>query len=194
MCWKSWVSPLELSFTQANLKWASIYTSFFWKLYININTGQVKLLYIEITVINHLPFLQRGDPTLSVLELWGAEYQESNALLLRPSDRSYLERVCQREKCPVDFVGNITGDSKVGIKTLIYCTVRSESIETAGPLFFRFFCYSILVWVEKLNMRRLLQTSAWISWNFHLDGINNLTQLVTDHSILMRTEVLEQIK
>ena len=47
-----------------------------------------------------------------MLELWGAEYQESNALLLRPSDRSFLERVCQREKCPIDFVGNITGDGK----------------------------------------------------------------------------------
>nr|XP_057929544.1 phosphoribosylformylglycinamidine synthase isoform X2 [Doryrhamphus excisus] len=56
---------------------------------------------------------KKGDPTLSVLELWGAEYQESNALLLRPSDRSFLERVCQREKCPVDFVGNITGDGKI---------------------------------------------------------------------------------
>uniref|UniRef100_A0A9J7X8J7 Phosphoribosylformylglycinamidine synthase n=1 Tax=Cyprinus carpio carpio TaxID=630221 RepID=A0A9J7X8J7_CYPCA len=57
-------------------------------------------------------FQLRGDPTLSVLELWGAEYQESNALLLRPSDRSFLERVCQREKCPVDFVDKITGDGK----------------------------------------------------------------------------------
>uniref|UniRef100_H3CZV5 Phosphoribosylformylglycinamidine synthase n=1 Tax=Tetraodon nigroviridis TaxID=99883 RepID=H3CZV5_TETNG len=56
---------------------------------------------------------KKGDPTLSVLELWGAEYQESNALLLRPSDRDFLERVCQREKCPVDFVGNITGDGKI---------------------------------------------------------------------------------
>ncbi|XP_019752515.1 phosphoribosylformylglycinamidine synthase isoform X3 [Hippocampus comes] len=56
---------------------------------------------------------KKGDPTLSVLELWGAEYQESNALLLHPSDRAFLERVCQREKCPVDFVGNITGDGKI---------------------------------------------------------------------------------
>lgn len=48
-----------------------------------------------------------------MLELWGAEYQESNALLLRPSDRGFLERVCQREKCPVDFVGSVTGDGKV---------------------------------------------------------------------------------
>ncbi|KAM9763176.1 phosphoribosylformylglycinamidine synthase isoform 1-T1 [Menidia menidia] len=56
---------------------------------------------------------KKGDPTLSVLELWGAEYQESNALLLRASDRAFLERVCQREKCPVDFVGSITGDGKI---------------------------------------------------------------------------------
>ncbi|KAK7888826.1 hypothetical protein WMY93_024386 [Mugilogobius chulae] len=55
----------------------------------------------------------KGDPTLSVLELWGAEYQESNALLLRSSDKSFLEKVCAREKCPVDFVGNITGDGKI---------------------------------------------------------------------------------
>uniref|UniRef100_A0AAY4D7H6 Phosphoribosylformylglycinamidine synthase n=1 Tax=Denticeps clupeoides TaxID=299321 RepID=A0AAY4D7H6_9TELE len=56
---------------------------------------------------------KRGDPTLSVLELWGAEYQESNALLLRPADRDFVERVCRREKCPVDFVGRITGDGKI---------------------------------------------------------------------------------
>ncbi|KAJ8388427.1 hypothetical protein AAFF_G00133030 [Aldrovandia affinis] len=54
-----------------------------------------------------------GDPTLSVLELWGAEYQESNALLLQPADRDFLERACRREKCPVDFVGKITGDGKI---------------------------------------------------------------------------------
>lgn len=74
-----------------------------------------KLFDVYVSLIIHFLLLQRGDPTLSVLELWGAEYQESNALLLRPSDRSFLERVCQREKCPVDFVGNITDDKKVGV-------------------------------------------------------------------------------
>lgn len=73
---------------------------------------------VRFCCVGHfLPFsvvfsVKKGDPTLSVLELWGAEYQESNALLLRPSDRTFLEKVCQREKCPVDFVGNITGDGK----------------------------------------------------------------------------------
>ncbi|XP_038668127.1 phosphoribosylformylglycinamidine synthase [Scyliorhinus canicula] len=54
-----------------------------------------------------------GDPTLSVLELWGAEYQETNALLMRSKDSAFLRAVCGREKCPVDFVGKITGDGKI---------------------------------------------------------------------------------
>ncbi|PIO10142.1 hypothetical protein AB205_0148600, partial [Aquarana catesbeiana] len=57
--------------------------------------------------------LQLGDPTLSVLEIWGAEYQESNALLLRPDDADFLRSVCRRERSPVDFVGKITGDGRI---------------------------------------------------------------------------------
>ncbi|XP_069507830.1 phosphoribosylformylglycinamidine synthase [Ambystoma mexicanum] len=56
---------------------------------------------------------QLGDPTLSVLEIWGAEYQESNALLMRTQDADFLKSVCRREKCPVDFVGEITGDGRI---------------------------------------------------------------------------------
>ncbi|XP_064407824.1 phosphoribosylformylglycinamidine synthase isoform X2 [Latimeria chalumnae] len=54
-----------------------------------------------------------GDPTLSVLEIWGAEYQESNALLLRREAAHFLKAACEREKCPVDFVGEVTGDGKI---------------------------------------------------------------------------------
>uniref|UniRef100_A0A8C3F3W0 Phosphoribosylformylglycinamidine synthase n=1 Tax=Chrysemys picta bellii TaxID=8478 RepID=A0A8C3F3W0_CHRPI len=57
--------------------------------------------------------LPLGDPTLSVLEIWGAEYQESNALLLRPTDTALLQRLGQRERCPVDVVGTITGDGRI---------------------------------------------------------------------------------
>ncbi|XP_029906193.1 phosphoribosylformylglycinamidine synthase [Myripristis murdjan] len=77
------------------------------------NGNVLKELSEPAGAVIHCSRFKKGDPTLSVLELWGAEYQESNALLLRPSDRSFLERVCQREKCPVDFVGNITGDGKI---------------------------------------------------------------------------------
>ena len=56
---------------------------------------------------------QLGDPTLSVLELWGAEYQESNAVLIRPGDQDLVQRIADRERCPVNFVGTITGDGRV---------------------------------------------------------------------------------
>lgn len=40
-----------------------------------------------------------GDATLSVLEIWGAEYQENDCLLIKPEDRQKLEAVCARERC-----------------------------------------------------------------------------------------------
>ncbi|KAG0714982.1 Phosphoribosylformylglycinamidine synthase [Chionoecetes opilio] len=54
-----------------------------------------------------------GDPTLSTLEVWGAEYQESNALLVQPSELSALCKLAARERCPVDTVGYITEDNMV---------------------------------------------------------------------------------
>eukprot|EP00039_Didymoeca_costata_P009999 m.133495 g.133495 ORF g.133495 m.133495 type:complete len:1332 (+) comp14673_c1_seq5:165-4160(+) len=54
-----------------------------------------------------------GDKTLSVMELWGAEYQENNAILIKPESRELLERVCARERVPIAFVGHITGDGRV---------------------------------------------------------------------------------
>ena len=54
-----------------------------------------------------------GDPTINTLELWGAEYQESNAILFKPEDRQLLQKICDREKCRIDFVGEITGDGHI---------------------------------------------------------------------------------
>ncbi|CAH1268464.1 PFAS [Branchiostoma lanceolatum] len=56
---------------------------------------------------------QLGDPTISVMELWGAEYQESNAVLVKSADSGMLRDICTREKCPVSFVGEVTGDGKI---------------------------------------------------------------------------------
>lgn len=56
---------------------------------------------------------QLGDPTLTVLELWGAEYQENNAILCKPESRPLLEAICARERCPISFVGVVTGDGYV---------------------------------------------------------------------------------
>ena len=60
--------------------------------------------------IIHVKDFILGDPTLSVLELWGAEYQESNALLVHEENSHVLQSICDREKVPVSFVGQITGE------------------------------------------------------------------------------------
>lgn len=54
-----------------------------------------------------------ADATLSVLEIWTAEYQEADALLLRPEHVQLFSDICQRERCPVAFVGTVTGDGRI---------------------------------------------------------------------------------
>jgi phosphoribosylformylglycinamidine synthase len=57
-----------------------------------------------------------GDNTLSVLEIWGSEYQENNALLIRPEDRELFEAIARRENCPTRILGEVTGDGKVVVR------------------------------------------------------------------------------
>ena len=60
-----------------------------------------------------------GDDSMSALELWGAEYQENNALLLRGATREddraaqRFLKLCARERCPAALLGRITGDGNV---------------------------------------------------------------------------------
>ncbi|XP_065059217.1 phosphoribosylformylglycinamidine synthase-like [Rhopilema esculentum] len=54
-----------------------------------------------------------GDPTISTLELWGAEYQESDAVLIKKQDVQLLKKIAEREKVGVSFVGTITGDGRI---------------------------------------------------------------------------------
>ena len=48
-----------------------------------------------------------GDETMSVLEIWGAEYQENNALLIRPESREVFLAMADREKCPASLIGQV---------------------------------------------------------------------------------------
>ncbi len=57
--------------------------------------------------------IQLGDDTLSVLEIWGAEYQEQNALLIRSVDYAEFEAMCNREKVPCVSIGEITGNGRI---------------------------------------------------------------------------------
>ena len=57
-----------------------------------------------------------GDASLSVLELWGAEYQEADALLLRPESVPLFSALCARERVPVAYVGLVTGDGSIKLE------------------------------------------------------------------------------
>ena len=50
-----------------------------------------------------------GDKTMSVLEIWGAEYQENDCLLIKPESRGILEGICERERCNMQVIGAIDG-------------------------------------------------------------------------------------
>ncbi|XP_013388879.1 phosphoribosylformylglycinamidine synthase-like [Lingula anatina] len=67
-----------------------------------------------------------GDPTISIMELWGAEYQESNALLIRETDKELLARIGRREKCDVSFVGTVTGDGVIKLENFSHSTKSDE--------------------------------------------------------------------
>jgi phosphoribosylformylglycinamidine synthase len=53
-----------------------------------------------------------GDPTMSVLEIYVAEYQERNGLLIRPENIEEFEAICKREKVNCEVLGTVTGDGR----------------------------------------------------------------------------------
>lgn len=51
-----------------------------------------------------------GDPTMSVLEIYVAEYQERNGFLIRPENIGRFQAICAREKVGCEVLGEVTGD------------------------------------------------------------------------------------
>ncbi len=51
-----------------------------------------------------------SDPTMSVLEIYVAEYQERNGLLIRPENIQQFLAICAREKVACEVLGEVTGD------------------------------------------------------------------------------------
>ncbi len=56
-----------------------------------------------------------GDASLSVLEIWGNESQERNAILVRPADLGRIAEIAAREKTPLAVVGEVTGDGQLSL-------------------------------------------------------------------------------
>ncbi|MDR2548609.1 MAG: phosphoribosylformylglycinamidine synthase [Desulfobulbus sp.] len=51
-----------------------------------------------------------GDPTMSVLEIYVAEYQERVGLLISPENIERFQQICEREKVACEILGEVTGD------------------------------------------------------------------------------------
>ena len=51
-----------------------------------------------------------GDPTMSVLEIYVAEYQERNGFLISPENIEEFQAICEREKVGCEVLGEVTGD------------------------------------------------------------------------------------
>lgn len=54
-----------------------------------------------------------GDASLSVVEIWGAEYQEQFGLLLRPEHVDMFVGLCSRESVVPAFLGQIDGSGRI---------------------------------------------------------------------------------
>ncbi len=57
--------------------------------------------------------IELGDRTMSVLEIWSAEYQERNAFLIPAGKLDLLRSICDREKVNLENLGEITGDGRI---------------------------------------------------------------------------------
>ena len=53
------------------------------------------------------------EPSMSPMEIWCCEAQERYVLALEPSARGWFEELCRRERCPVAFIGEATGDKRL---------------------------------------------------------------------------------
>ena len=73
-------------------------------------------LYCVLLLYSIITKVYLGDQTMSVLEIWGAEYQENNALLIKPEDKELFESIAERENCPIRILGAVTGDGKVVVR------------------------------------------------------------------------------
>ena len=56
--------------------------------------------------------IRLGDPTLSVLKIWIAEYQERCGFLISPERMEEFESICEREKVNCEILGEVTGDGR----------------------------------------------------------------------------------
>ena len=57
-----------------------------------------------------------GDQTMSVLEIWVAEYQEGYGVLVRPENLAVFQAICLREGVNCEDLGPVTGDGTIVVE------------------------------------------------------------------------------
>ena len=72
------------------------------------NANVIKELVENKGGIVDLSKFTKGDESMSDIELWISEYQESNAFVIREKDRLMVEEICKRENVLLDIVGKVT--------------------------------------------------------------------------------------
>ncbi|MBO6067517.1 MAG: phosphoribosylformylglycinamidine synthase, partial [Kiritimatiellae bacterium] len=50
------------------------------------------------------------EKSMNPMEIWCCEAQERYVLALKPAAKEFFEKLCERERCPVAFIGVATGD------------------------------------------------------------------------------------
>lgn len=56
---------------------------------------------------------QLGDPSLAVVDIWCAEYQERSAFLIHQDRSDEFRAICRREKVNCEVLGEISGDGQI---------------------------------------------------------------------------------
>lgn len=93
------------------------------------NGNVLKELVEPVGGIIYANRFELGDPTINVLELWGAEYQENNALLCTKEKLDVLRDICKRERCPLNIVGEVTNTGRVVLALDETCKVQPFNLE-----------------------------------------------------------------
>lgn len=113
-----------------------------------------------------------GDPTISIRELWGAEYQENDAILLHENSIDTIQQIAKREKCNVSLVGKVTGDRKVcslKINIALCCSLQWLGTSWKTPLMVSRQIIWLIVYDRKYNAVNV-EASEFFKWKISISA------------------------
>jgi hypothetical protein len=78
------------------------------------NCNVVKEIIYPLGAEINVRKVKLGDSSMSVLEIWGAEYQENDCILIKAEDEGLLQSICDRERTfmqvRIDFLAFVDVD------------------------------------------------------------------------------------